>query len=353
MPAKREPAASANDADARGRCLSISLIICAYTLDRWQDVCEAVASVQAMSRRPDEIILVSDHNDELLAKMQATFGNLCVIANEEARGLSGARNTGVRRAKGQLVAFLDDDAVAAQDWLSALERVFQSSDVIGATSRIDPIWLGTRPAWFPSEFLWTVGCSYKGLPETRSEVRNLMGAAMCFRRDVFDAAGGFTHNLGRTHSRLPLSCEETEFSIRARRALAGARFVFDPASIIGHKVPQKRLTLGYFLLRCYAEGVSKQRLTALVSSRGTLSTETSYVLNVLPGGALRGLSDTFLRGDIGGIGRAVAIVLGFSAAATGYLLSTSRDLLHRRPLKSRITSTAKLAGAGFDDAQDH
>ncbi|MEQ1577537.1 MAG: glycosyltransferase family 2 protein [Hyphomicrobium sp.] len=296
----------------------VSLIICAYTLDRWQDLCEAVASAQNMTRPPDEIILVCDHNDELFKKLSARFSGLCVVANEEQRGLSGARNTGVRHAKGQLMAFLDDDAIAGREWLSILMRHFNLPGVYGATSRIEPLWIGDPPAWMPLEFLWTVGCSYAGLPIAYSEVRNVMGAAMCFRRDVFDATGGFTHRLGRTGTLLPLSCEETELSIRAREAISGATFVFDPSSTVQHKIPAKRLSLRYFMLRCYAEGLSKQRLAGMFRSKTTLSTEAHYVLKTLPRGVLAGFRDAVLRGDAWGLGRAGAIVLGLAATASGY-----------------------------------
>jgi GT2 family glycosyltransferase len=324
---------------------TISLVICAYTLERWNDVNEAVASLRSMSRPPDDIILVSDHNDELLSRLSAAFSDLRVVANEEARGLSGARNTGVRHARGDLVAFLDDDAVADKGWLAGLERHFEQPDVYGAMSKIEPLWNGERPRWFPSEFLWTVGCSYTGLPDGLSEVRNVMGAAMCFRRSAFDVAGGFTHQLGRTGIALPLSCEETEFSIRVRKAIPGATFVFDPGSTIFHKVPGKRLTLRYFLLRCYAEGISKHRVAMMFETRGTLSTEVNYVLKTLPRGVLRGVEDTVLRGDVFGLARAGAIVLGLAATTTGYAVSKIQKALQAVSMRRMFSPAKSLAPA--------
>ena len=331
----------------------ISLIICAYTLDRWHDLCEAVASVRAMSLPPDEIILVSDRNTELFQRMSSAFAGLRVVENEEARGLSGARNTGVRHAKGQLLAFLDDDAIASVDWLSTLVRHFENMKVYGATSMIEPQWVGARPRWFPSEFLWTVGCSYTGLPERVSNVRNVMGAAMCFRREAFDAAGGFTGRLGRTGVLLPLSCEETELSIRVRRFVADAQYIYDPQSKIRHKVPSGRLTLRYFILRCFAEGISKQKLTSMFDTKGTLSTESNYVLKTLPRGILKGVSDVFRNGDMAGLGRAAAIVTGLSATTAGYVFSKISDWIGSVASRRQQQRGRDVLQAGGRDVHDH
>jgi glycosyltransferase involved in cell wall biosynthesis len=280
---------------------------------------------------PAQIIVVCDHNEDLYKRALTEFDDADVLVNEETRGLSGARNTGVRHAKGQLIAFLDDDAVTERDWLSTLVHHFDDPDVYGAMSRIDPAWADGCPAWFPQEYLWTVGCSYKGMPASLSDVRNLIGAAMCFRREAFEAAGGFSHNLGRRNSRLPLSCEETEFSLRTRRAVPSARLLYDPATGAAHLVPGSRLTLRYFLKRCYAEGLSKRYVAGMLTSGDALSSEKSYVARILPLGVLRGLADFFSRGDLAGLGRAGAIVLGLAAAVAGYAAGTLHQFGNRMP----------------------
>jgi hypothetical protein len=184
--------------------------------------------------------------------------------------------------------------------------------------QIEPIWLGPRPGWFPDEFLWVVGCTYRGFPERTSYVRNLLGCSMALRRDVFEKAGGFNAGLGRSEKAFAWSCEETEFCQRARALNSSSEFVFEPAAVVRHKVPAKRLTLGYFVMRCYAEGRSKWQVSALASSKSALSTEWTYVLRTLPRGVLRGLGDTVLRFDVSGFGRAFAIVTGLACAVAGF-----------------------------------
>ena len=87
---------------------TISVVICVYAMDRWKDICEAVQSVRNQTLRPHEIIMVVDHNAELLERARAAFPDVLVVANTEARGLSGGRNTGIAVSSGALVAYLDD-----------------------------------------------------------------------------------------------------------------------------------------------------------------------------------------------------------------------------------------------------
>ena len=298
---------------------SVSIIICAYTLDRWQDICDAVDSARRQDLAATEIILVIDHNLELEEKARVAFPDVVVIGNEQERGLSGARNSGIAAARGSLVAFLDDDAIADKKWTAQLREECEAPGVAGAVPWIQPLWIGQQPSWFPSEFLWVVGCSYKGLPKQRKEVRNLLGAACGFRREIFERVGGFSHRLGRTGGDMPISCEETEFCIRARRIASDAIFVFAPEELVLHKVPASRVTWSYFTLRCYAEGLSKAHLATLVGTDLALSSERSYVLRTLPAGIASGISDAILRLDMSGLGRAAAIVWGLTCTLAGYV----------------------------------
>jgi glucosyl-dolichyl phosphate glucuronosyltransferase len=299
----------------------ISVIICVYTSKRWNDIREAVASVRRQSLPAREIVIVVDYNAELLTACEAEFPDVKVLANDRDRGLSGARNTGIARSTGELVAFLDDDAVADASWLAALAQHFERVEVMGVTACIDPIWTATRPDWLPSEFLWTVGCSFKDEgSEALREVRNLFGGAMAVRRSVFTAVGAFTDKLGRQGSKLPVSCEETEFCIRAKAARPEGVFLSDPAARIGHKVPPDRTTWRYFLIRCYAEGISKAFLTRLAGDASFLDRERSYVARTLTAGLARGVLAFLKRAEVAGLKRALAILLGLGATGAGYLV---------------------------------
>ncbi|MFI5013266.1 MAG: glycosyltransferase family 2 protein [Hyphomicrobiales bacterium] len=300
-----------------GSTIPVSVVICTYTLDRWTDLCEAVDSARNQVPPPAEVILVVDHNPELKARCEAEFPHCVVVENRQAPGLSGARNCGTAEARGWVVAFLDDDAIADKHWAGRLLAQCEMSGVLGATAKVEPLWIGRQPTWFPDEFLWVVGCSYRGLPDRRQEIRNLSGGACCLRRELLRSLGGFNSRLGRGKGRLPLSCEETELCVRARQSVENVKFMFEPAAVIFHKVPAQRLTWSYFGLRCYAEGLSKAFLAALVGPRIGLSSERSYVLRTLSTGLGRAMVDVVFRFDLSGLGRAAAIVYGLSCAVAG------------------------------------
>lgn len=296
---------------------TISVVICAFTRERLEVMSEAIESLRAQTLPPHEVVLVIDHAPELLGEVRGLWPDLKIVANREKQGLSGARNTGVAEASGEVVAFLDDDAIAAPDWLQRLASAYADPNVLGAGGTVRPRWVEGKPGWFPPEFDWVVGCTHSGMPQELEPVRNLVGANMSFRREPLLEVGGFSHDLGRVGT-LPVGCEETDLSIRVHQRWPEAEILYDPAAAVEHVVPPARGKVGYFLDRCRAEGRSKAVLTGMVGSEDGLSSERSYVRRTLPLGFLRDLGDA-LRGDFGGIGRAAMIVAGLAATSVDYL----------------------------------
>lgn len=307
---------------ARRAWHDVSVVICAYTEDRWDGLAAAVESAWAQTQPPREVVVAVDHNPALAERARAELDGVSVVVNRGPAGLSGTRNSGFAITRGAIVAFLDDDAVAAPDWLERLTDAYEHSDVLGVGGAIEPSWEDARPRSFPPEFDWVVGCSYTGLPAARTPVRNVIGANMSVRRDVLDAVDGFTPGMGRIGT-LPLGCEETELCIRARQQRPDGDFLFEPAARVSHAIPRERARWTYFYRRCFAEGFSKARVAASTGRADALSAEREYVARTLPAGVARGVRDT-LRGDAAGIVRAAFIVAGLACTAAGYLLGTLR-----------------------------
>ncbi len=311
---------------------SISVVICAYTEQRWPELVQAVASIQRQMLAPREIILVVDHNPTLLARAHQQLRNVIVIENRGSPGLSGARNSGVAETTGKIIAFIDEDAVAAPDWLAWLNRHYSDPQVLGVGGAIEPIWQNDRPTWFPPEFDWVVGCTYRGMPETTCPVRNLIGCNMSFRREVFQIIGGFRGEIGRVGSR-PIGCEETELCIRLNQYQPQRPLLYEPRSKVYHGVPASRMSWRYFLSRCFSEGLSKAIVSRIVGSGDGLSSERAYTFHTLPFGILRDLTDALRHRDLSGLARSAAIVTGLAATALGYGygLISSRLTLGRAP----------------------
>ena len=94
---------------------------------------------------------------------------------------------------------------------------------------IEPLWESDRPRWFPPEFDWVVGCTYRGMPCEPKPVRNLIGCNMSFRREVFAQIGGFRDEIGRVGAR-PSGCDETELCIRLGQRLPHALLLYSPCA---------------------------------------------------------------------------------------------------------------------------
>lgn len=311
--------------------LSISTIICTYAADRWDALTAALRSVERQERPTDEIIISVDHNPALADRLRAEFHGAIVVENSEERGLSGARNSGIRAAKSAIVAFLDDDAVANRDWLTWIESGYEDANVVGVGGSIDPDWAHGRPAWFPEEFDWVVGCTYRGMPRSKSPVRNLIGANMSFRRQLFESVGGFRSGIGRVGT-LPVGCEETEFCIRVRQRFPSTIFLYEPRAKIAHFIPEQRASWRYFARRCYAEGKSKTAISQHVGKLDGTATERQYTLRTLPAGVARGLRDSTREVSVDGLARSAAIVAGLAITTGGFAASEvlSVDWRHRR-----------------------
>lgn len=324
--------------------LPVSVVICAYTENRWPQLLAAVTSVAEQTTLAAEVIVVIDHNPPLQLRAQAELQGVKVVENTGMRGLSGARNTGVAAATGSVVAFLDDDAVADPDWLEQLLLGYTDPNVVGVGGVAEPIWPPYQAGWFPEEFLWVLGCSHLGTPRTDAYVRNFIGCNMSFRRSVFDDVGGFRTQIGRVGT-YPAGCEETELCIRVKQFQPQGLLLYRPSARVKHHVTASRLTTAYFLQRCFAEGLSKALVSTSVGTKDGLATERAYTLQVLPAGVMRNLKQAFLDRDPVRLARAGNIVIGLSATVAGYLKGTASAKM--RQVKRRAQASGKQDSTPF------
>ena len=305
-----------------------TVVICAYTLQRWEALCRAIESVRAQATPPERVLVVIDGNTELSTRMRAEYRTdrlVDVIDNNRTKGLSGARNTGILATTTPIVAFLDDDAVADVGWLTALEAELALPGVMIAGGWASPLHPDVIPAWWPREYDWVVGCSHEGLPAEGGAVRNVIGCAMAFRRDAFEIAGLFHESIGRVGDS-GLGCEETELCIRLTSLIGGEPIRLVPSARVGHDVAAQRFTMSYLVKRCFAEGRSKARVRKMVGA-SALSAESAHVRSVLPKALVRSGRESWRR-EHGAPQRSVAIVVGVVTAGAGLVFET----LRARPL---------------------
>jgi glucosyl-dolichyl phosphate glucuronosyltransferase len=302
--------------------VSCSVVVCAFSAQRLEQTVECVNSVLAQLPDRGEVIVVVDHNEKLRDDLRSRLPErVTIVANRGDPGLSSARNTAIESSQHDVVVFIDDDARPRDRWLSRLLAAFDDPAIVGAGGHARALWEVAQPSWFPDEFLWVVGCSYRGLPPT-GQVRNPLGCNMAFRALAFERVGLFDPAIGRMGTR-PLGCEETEFCVRLAREFESAQLVLVSGAAIDHRVPQNRGTPRYFLRRCYYEGISKSLVRRLGDAR-SLDTEHSYLRSQLS----RSIASN-LRSAVTGprrapaLGQVAAVIGGVAAAVLGYLLGTA------------------------------
>lgn len=307
--------------------LTVSVVICAYTEERWPLLVRSVSSVQRQSRSPLEIIVCLDHNDSLLERCRRQWANqadspsppVVVLANRYEGRLASARNSAVEIARGDIVAFLDDDAWADPDWLDRIRLPYLNEGVVAVGGAPIPEFEKGRPRWFPFEFDWVFGCAYSGLPEKQAPLARLIGANMSVRRLALAEIGGF-------HSD---NHDDMDMCHRLMYVRPAEQIVYEPMARVHHFVPATRTTWHYFWRRCFFVNKGKVEAFRQMEGAADLSADVGFVGRALSHGVASGLRQAF-RGDAWGAARAASILAGIVLAGAGHLAGQGTWRLRRR-----------------------
>jgi glycosyltransferase involved in cell wall biosynthesis len=318
--------------------VDVSVVVATYNIDRRGELDACLGALDRQTVAPVEVIVVVDHNPELFSAVREAFPAANVVENRHARGLAGARNTGIDIARGSIVAFVDDDARPEPEWLERLHACFADPRAVGAGGALIPRWTAGEPRWLPTEFYWVFGCSYTGLPEHLAPVRNPIGANMAVRKRTLEEIGGFradgaggeprairSRGMVRAQGNVP---DDTDLAIRVKQRRPDSIWLYEPEARVLHTVTAERASLSYFLRRSYEEGAGKARLAAFVGSEDGLSSERRHLASVLPQGIAQGLRQ-LMHGDPQGGLRAVAIVIGVISSAAGFVQASLDRALER------------------------
>jgi glycosyltransferase involved in cell wall biosynthesis len=249
--------------------MKVSVVICTYSPDVFDHFVDAVNSVLAGTYDDVEVVVVVDGDRALFERVRERYGrhdDVVVHGNGENLGLSASRNVGVDLASGDVVAFLDDDAVAHPDWVERLVSLYERHDAIAAGGRMTGRWVAGKPSFLPEEFYWLVGVTHRGFPTEECEVRNTFGSNISFKKEVFEELGGFDANLGRAGEK-NLQGEETEFTARMRQRY-GEGVWYDPEAVVEHKVFGYRTDVTWLLERAFWQGYSKRVMAEVLPKEG-------------------------------------------------------------------------------------
>jgi len=243
-----------------GDSLPISAIICTH--NRAAYLGAAIDSLLAQDCPDFEIVVVDNASTDTTrtvveARQPHPRLHYCY---EPVTGLSVARNTGARQARGAILAYLDDDAEASPGWLSALLAGFAADEKLAiAGGKVTLIWppgVSGPPPWLSPNLAGNLGAYDLGDRDRAIADPNLTprGLNYAIRRDFWQQIGGFDPNLGRVGKNL-LSNEEllmTEMALQR-----GWHVAYLPAALAAHNVAPERLAQRWFLRRSWWQGISE------------------------------------------------------------------------------------------------
>jgi len=245
-------------------CIRISVVICTYRRPGMLRMAIESLLNQTLAAKEYEIIVIDNNSqdgtrDVVHNYIEAGSNKVCYVL-EEQQGLSHARNTGVRVARGNVIAFLDDDAVADAKWLASLLEVYDSvPDAWAVGGKVLPIWGSERPQWLRDSMLRSLSTVEWGNERRLLKwPERIIGTNCSFRTRVFSEVGLFATNLGR-QAILLLGNEDTEIQQRIHEL--GKLIFYTPHAVVYHHVPRERMTKKYFYSRAYGTGRSQAILT--------------------------------------------------------------------------------------------
>jgi len=228
----------------------ISVVVCTYNRsESLRKTLGSLAQLWAPAGTSWELIVVDNNSTDDTAEVVKTIAatsNLSVrYVFEINQGVSHARNAGISAARGDIIAFTDDDVTVDPRWLCELQKIFDQFACTGVGGRIVPVGMCQKPSWLvldgPHSLKSGTVVSFDH-GEKPCELRTSFGANMAFRRVAFEEHGFFRTDLGRG-SALMLG-EDTEFCTRLLSA--GEKLVYAPSAVVYHVTPRERMAKSYF-----------------------------------------------------------------------------------------------------------
>lgn len=237
----------------------VSVILCTY--NRAAELAVSLESLRRLATGgafEHEVIVVdnnsSDGTKAVVERHLEPFRGRLRYVHEAQPGKSWALNTGIREARGRLLAFTDDDVTVPEAWLASLVSAFATFEADCVYGKILPQWMAPKPSWLDASFYGKLALLDHGEEPfiVASDRHRFFGANFALTKDALAAAGGFNPELGPIGNGLGRG-EDTELFLKL--LTGGRRIVYQPAAVVIHRVPAERMRMDYF--RCWSRGSGK------------------------------------------------------------------------------------------------
>lgn len=228
----------------------ISIIICTYNRSQdLKDVLDSLVSQETNASFDYEVIIVDnnskDATKEIVKNYIPKFKGKLRYAFEANQGLSYARNRGIKEAKGEVIAFTDDDAIVDKYWIRYMYETFQKENCDALGGKILLKWNVSPPIWLTKRFYGYLGfLDFGNEPfQIKEEKFTFFGGNFAVKKDIFDETGPFNINLGRKGTKLSAG---EEIDLFYRLLSANKKIYYQPNCLVYHKVHAERLQKSFF-----------------------------------------------------------------------------------------------------------
>lgn len=237
----------------------ISVIICTYNRGDILSECLRSLTNQSIPSEYFEVIIINNNSTDNTQKIAESFvyqaSNYRVIIEHE-QGISAARNRGWKEAKGEYIAYTDDDCRLPPDWLKKALEIIEnhSPDLFGGPYHA--AYLSQKPPWFKD--------SYGSLfiasdPKYLSRGEYLSAGNLFIKKEILAGLDGFNHKLGPTGYSIKYG-EETAIQEILYKSMPDVRIYYDPDLFVSHLVRPEKFKLSDFLRRGIASSRDGQEI---------------------------------------------------------------------------------------------
>lgn len=247
----------------------LTVIICTYNRAKYiGGLLESVAA-NDLAKSAYEIVLVDNNCTDNTREICEVFATKHKDVNfryvvESEQGLSAARNKGIKEAKGDVLVYIDDDALVDTDYLRTYAEWFEMHpETMGCGGPIEPLYETEEPAWMTpyTKALLTGWMNYGDKVREYPRGRYPGGGNAAYRKEVFEKAGLFNTALGRKGGNLMGSEEKDIFDKMHTQHM---QVLYLPTPVLHHIIPQTKLEDDYFNRLTTQIGISERQRTLAI-----------------------------------------------------------------------------------------
>lgn len=266
--------------------MKVSVII--PTVNRAKYLKNALISAQNQSfpKNEYEIIVVdnnsTDRTPQVVEECNRNGKKELVYVKEPEHGLHNARHAGAKAAKGEILAYVDDDVICNSNWLSELVKPYADPEVGCVGGKILPKFEATPPRWvkYFQDFLSILD---RGDKIIEINDNNIYGCNFSIRRSILYIVGGFNPDAMPWNLIKYRGDGETGLLVKVRAE--GYKLIYTPFAVVKHVIPKDRLALEYFKKRAFIQGISTS-YTIIRKNRGLEGGGCKKLIRKILGSAL-------------------------------------------------------------------